>query len=549
MSEKLINTFLNEHPLFLNDVYGIDYTLNYDQLYGWTDLTGIFVDSIMLWCAYDMQTEKNMFKYFLGIIGTTFMLHFDKCQFRLKVARKGIWESFDNASEDVELKQEYSDIGYIGVNVTFHGIAFAALFDPLREVLRKLRSQSIILRSIDVTVDCGYISTRSIIERYIISHNLAAKADIVNDRRYVGDNCISFLGKSLLLNNASTRTKIYNKFIQALESSQVLASLGSRLSHLVASSDALSMDTLRRFLDTGYTRIELSVYGSTLFHPTSYESAMNGVLGNLARCPTFKVPLREQWHMIVDKLTQVTAVYIEETNTFAYCHWWNSLTKRKQGICKEIKPDHLKCHLANFSFNDRTIHCFYIKQIGSSSSYETIKHERYMRAAGCTEMTLVPGVSNSLFPSRSRLPNGDTMFADIGLDVYKNVYIEWPKHRLENSRERCLAPLIETVDSTFSMSSLQEALLPSLEVISNPQSSTYRADVSCLLEGATYCVIKYGYATFRNKTYLHLFLDDGLRVRCGSTLHEIVEAKIQENVTFNFTVVSVSKRQVRADIV
>ena len=549
MSEKLVNTFFNEHPQYLNDVYGINYAQNYDQNYGWTDLTGIFVDSILLWCAYDMQTDKNMVKYYLGIISHKLGLYFEKSQFQLKAARKGVWASFDEASEKVEMQQEYSVIGYIGVNVRFHNIGLSNLFVALRQALRLLRNESIILRSIDVTVDCGYISTRSIIEKYVLSHNLATKSDIVNDRLSVGDNCISFLGKSSLLNNANTRTKIYNKFIQALESSQLLESLGSRLSHLIADHDASYMDKLRRFLETGYSRIELSIYGSTLFHPTSYERAMDDTLNKMARCPTFKVPLREQWHMIVDKLTQVTAVYIEETSTFAYCHWWNSLTKRKQGICKEIKADHLKCHLANFSFNDRTIHCFYIKQIGSnSSSYETIKHERYVRAAGCTEMTLVPGKSNSLFPSRAYLSDDAITFADVGLDTYNNVCIEWPDNRLDKTAGKCIARLVRVDDNgAFTMTSLQHALAPpALEVISSPQSSTYRSDVAYLKEGVTYSVVKYGYAPFRGKTCLHLVFDDGLKVRCGGTLQDIVEEKLQDNVAFNITVTSVSKRHVLA---
>ena len=70
------------------------------------------------------------------------------------------------------------------------------------------------------------------------------------------------------------------------------------------------MEKLKRFLNTGYTRIELSIYGSTLFSPTSYERAMDDLLDKLAGCPTFNVPLWEQWHMIVDKLTQVAAVYV-----------------------------------------------------------------------------------------------------------------------------------------------------------------------------------------------------------------------------------------------
>jgi hypothetical protein len=548
MSGKLINTFFNEHSQHLNDVYGINYVQNYDQHYGWTDLTAMFVDSIMLWCAYDMQTDENMVVYYLSIIRATFVRFFESHQFKLKVARKGKWESFDDASVNMEGQQSFSDIGYIGINATFHGIAFSALFGPLNKALEQLLCNSIILRSIDVTVDCGYISTRSIIEKYIISHNIATRSDIVHDRLSVGDNCISFLGKSLLLNNANTRTKIYNKFVQALESSQLLEALGSRLSHLVADHDASYMEKLRHFLDTGYTRIEMSIYGSTLFHPTSYERAMDDMLSKLARCPTFKVPLREQWHMIVDKLTQVTAVYIEETSTFAYCHWWNSLTKRKQGICRDIKADDLQCHLANFSFNDRTTHCFYIKQIGSSSSYVTIKHEQYMRAAGCTEMTLVPGKSNTLFPSRYYLPNA-IMFADVGLDVYNNVRIDWPSNRLDMTASKCVAHLVRIDEEAFDMTSIREALLPSLEVVDSPQGSAYRSDYSCLVIGTTYRVIKYGYANFRGKMCLHLVFDSGLSVRCGSALQEIVEPKLQENTVFNFTVTNVSTRRVLADIV
>lgn len=558
MTNTKINTFFYEHSQYLNDIYGIDYTENYDQLYGWTDFTSIFVDSIMLWCAFDTTCDATQkIKFFMGIIKTCLSSAFENNQFRIKYIRKGIWQSFDRASEEMEMRQPWNEVGYIGVNVTFHHLGINDILHSLRqEVLARLHENRVLIRSIDVTIDCARISTRKIIEKYILSRNLATISDIVNDRRRTGDNCISYLGKCPQLNNANTRTKIYNKFIQALESSQVLQLLGSRLSHLVASPDTSSMEKLKRFLGTGYTRIELTIYGTTLFASTSYEHAMDELLNNLAECPTFNVPLYEQWHKIVDKLSQVTAVYIESTGTFAYCHWWNSLTRRMQGICKDnISRDKLECLLANFSFNDRIIHCIFIEQItddaGNISSYEVIKHERYQRAGGSSAMTLVPGLSNSLFPSRSRLQiRNISTFADIGLDIYKNVYIEWPNHRLESSVERCLAPLVKIADDPFNMLSMQNALPVSLIVINSPQVSLYRADYSCLNIGETYTVIKYGYASFRNKTYLHLVLNNGtVKARCSSELQVVVEANFRENVVFSFIVTRKVKRRVYVNII
>jgi hypothetical protein len=546
-----VNTFFYEHSQYLNDLYGIDYTEAYDPLYGWTDFTSIFVDSIMLWCAIDFHGDTApMIKFFMGVIKASFSVAFSNDQVRMKFVRKGKWMSFDDNSEQMEMRQTWDTVGYLGINVTFHNVVFADVLHRAREALVRLHGNGVILRSIDVTIDCARISTRSIIEKYILSHKLATKSDIVNDRRYSGDNCISYVGKCPQLNNANTRTKIYNKFIQALESSQVLQRLGSRLSHLVASPDASSMEKLKRFLGTGYTRIELTVYGSTLFAPISYQEAMDVLLNDLAKCPTFKVPLYDQWHKIVEKLSQVTAIYIEETETFAYCHWWNSLTKQMQGLCREhVSKDKLECLLANFSFNDRVIHCFHLKLVADGTCYEVIKHDRYQRATGCRAMTLVPGLSNSLFPSRSRLQIKDIMFADIGLNTYQNVTIEWPFNRIERTVDRCLAPLIQVsslTDSSFDMTPLRDALLPAaLTHVNSPQVSKYIADYACLNTNTTYQVIKYGYASFRNKVYLHLVLNDGaLKIRCSTELQERCETLLQGDVVFSFTVIRISKRQV-----
>lgn len=545
MSSSVVNTFFNQNPKYLNDIYGINYVQNYEAMSGWTDFTGIFCDSMMLWCIYDLDDQdlKDVVESFITIIYGILKFYFKTKQYRIKPITKGIYITLDKQA-DYLVKETGWNAGYKSINITFHDVDFSYLLLSLEKVITKFRKNNILLRSIDVTVDCGRISTRKLIEEYLFAQNLiASKKDIADKHQSVGDNCISFNQYSSVLDNSLTRVKIYNKFIQTLESCQILQNLGSRLSHLVADKDTTFTDKVKHFREVGYSRIEITVYGSTLFSPDKYMKEMDKVIKrDLACCPTFKVPLQKQWNLVVDKLTQFVAVYVEDTHTFAYCHWWNSFTKRKQGICKsKIDKDMLEILLANFSFNDRPIHLFYIKPAGNS--YDIINHVQYRRDYGSTAMTLVPGLSNTLFPSRSRLETAVIMFKDVGLGTYKNVYIEWPDFRLDQRKDKTIARLIKVHDS-FDLSTMKEALpveQTSLIKIEQPQSSKYKSDYSCLEVGATYTVRKYGYSLFRYKECLHFVLNDDIMMRCSNEVRSLMEPKIKEDVPFKFKVTKISR--------
>ena len=66
---------------------------------------------------------------------------------------------------------------------------------PLEKVLdfiRKIIHSDIILHDIDITQDVPYITIRKDVMEHILRNGII-KRDIVDDRRKVGDNCISFL--------------------------------------------------------------------------------------------------------------------------------------------------------------------------------------------------------------------------------------------------------------------------------------------------------------------------------------------------------------------
>ena len=95
----------------------------------------------------------------------------------------------------------------------------------------------------------------------------------------------------------------------------------------------------------------------------------------------------------------MVGVYIasEDTTAFAYCHWWNSITKKKYGSYRtKVGRDEAMKALANYSFNDRPIYLLDVEmENGTIKNVATIK---YKRPTGCKEITLVAGKQKSLYP-------------------------------------------------------------------------------------------------------------------------------------------------------
>jgi hypothetical protein len=547
---NFIDKFFNNNAHHLNDIYGIDYTQNYATYSGWTDFTDTFLDSIALFCAFDMNqhTVQNYIIYIVGVVRQKIALNFAKYDVKPKVKyvrHYDTWKKYDYYSSWVLEGKEEWDAGCIVLNVTFRGMEEVIMdyYNILNRTLTELRDECrVVLRSVDITVDCGRISNRKLIENFILTNNLAKKEDIINDRSSVGDNCISFKRNSSEIKDRRcqslpTRVKIYNKFIQMLESAELLTSIGSRLSHLVADPSPSFVNKVKRFREIGFTRIELTIYGSELYSLYMYKIELDWLAKvELKGCPTFQVPLKDQWHLIADRLKQVMAVYIEDHQTIAYCHWWNSLTKRKQGIIKSnFQLELIPSFLSNFSFNQMPIHCFYVR------SNKVVKHEIYKRPDDSIAMTLVPGLANSLFPSRKNL-HINVKFEDIGIDSYKGIFIEWPEERLRRYRHEAIASvsLVQSNDA-FDMSQLVDTLPTFLTVNETVQASKHEPDYKILAENCSYTIIAYGYGLFRSKEYLCLTLESNQKTRCGNVMRATIEPRLQNGTCFQFHVQRIAK--------
>jgi hypothetical protein len=547
--ENVFKAFFYDHSDLMNDIYGINYVQDYAALSGWSDFTVPFCDSIIIWCIYNINGVLDTCRSaYMSMIRKALDDTFNNVhEFDIKFVRSGKWQAFDGRSRQMDFDKKNMDSGwvsgYIAIKISFHNLMIDNLLVNLNIMLSGLTD--VILQSIDITCDCAYISTRSIIEHYLLSHGIVDQSAIVDDRHSVGDNCISFYLPASVL-GCKLRVKIYNKFVQVLESANLYESIGSRLSHLVADPvDPTFVDKLMRYLSKGYTRIELSVYGSLLRQSAVYSMEMDHVKQQLASCPTFQVPLNQQWHMVVEKLTQMVAVYLEDKQKFAYSHWWNSFTKRIQGCISVEDKSLIPCLLANFGFNDRLIHCFVITSMGDT--YQVVQQTCHKRPDDCRAMTFVPSIRNGLFPTRKGFQR-NVKFQEIGLDYYKNIYIEWPDNRLQRTRHESVTTVISVqvpslASDVFEMTSMIDALpsssdrsslsLTRIELIVN---SMYQPDYTCLIERQQYTVIEYGYGDFRKKPYLYLTLEGGVHVRCGEEMKAAIEPQIDAGLTFSFEV-------------
>src|SRR3972149_1784642 len=113
-----------------------------------------------------------------------------------------------------------------------------------------------------------------------------------------------------------------------------------------------------------------------------------------------------------------------------------------QGVSKtKVTAADAKVHQPHFLFNICPIHYLVVKQKGEKE-YEVTKHTIYKRAKGCTAITLVPGIAESLSPYRKDLEQQALEFREVGIIPVQNITLEWPMSRLRRDRRDKLAQIV-----------------------------------------------------------------------------------------------------------
>ncbi|KAI9474693.1 hypothetical protein BX667DRAFT_507889 [Coemansia mojavensis] len=113
----------------------------------------------------------------------------------------------------------------VKVSAPFVDIDGGEIFD----LLESLPKHGIYLVNYDITVDCKFISTRNIVREHLLKKGVES-SEILQDAHRVGNSCINWISK---YKGYKVRNKLYNKYVQLLESGEVREALTSKLSELV----------------------------------------------------------------------------------------------------------------------------------------------------------------------------------------------------------------------------------------------------------------------------------------------------------------------------
>jgi nitrogen regulatory protein PII len=446
----------------------------------------IFCDNIILWSIHTNVKEdiRNKCKHWFGN------------SFHLTQLRQGNLKDNDIAPNGTP---------YFSIRITLSEVDLEHVLEAIPSIAN---TDNVIIHDIDIAQDINYITTRRNVEEHILANGVQ-KRDIVDDRYKVGDNCISFFNDDRTL-----KVKVYNKYVQMLESSDVMTTLGSRLHNLFVDPKDSIRETLERTRETGITRIEVKFYGGDS-EVDYYIEKFNEVKEFLQGCKFYEVSLENQWKQLAKKIykSKITMIYLEEEETFAYCHWWNSLTGKMQGgISTKVNNEEVLTLVTNFSFNST------ITKLITITKNKTITNE-YKRTA--SEITFIPGPQGGLYPNTKPKINP----SEVGIIDYKGINIGYPHTKFHRNSSPITG--LENIDND------------TLEDLIDHHISHYTTGYNILKQGSIYRVVARGEIKFRDKWYIGAELIDEnnklIKVRCGPNLESLINS---QTIKFHFKVTS-----------
>lgn len=540
MFESEVRRIFQDHSYLLNDVAGVKYPKG-EKVDGFHHRSIHACDNIVLWVlCHDTNQREAVGKHgtTVGFAMATVREILGKCieSPNIKFIGRGRDRTSDDVREAVHARKRESlrmatgyIPGYIAVKVSLSDMDLEDVHRMLFPAIRELEESYIILHDIDVFVDCGGITNRGIVQEYLLENGISMQS-IVNDRVRVGDDCISWMVKN------RRRNKVYNKYIQMLQSCDVRKAVGSIIADLIHNPDDKFTDKLLRYREIGMSRVETTFYSSELRSVEYYTNKMDELLDFLGECPVYYASFDKQWKRLLREVESSFAMYITNKKIFAYSHWWNSITGKIQGYSRgKVAKSEVEKLLSNYSFNDRPM---YFVQGSLKDGEFVIKKERtYRRDEDSQVMTLVPGVKRGLYPSFHGLEGNTLSFEDVGIVTYRDITIGWPTRTLRKDSR-------SLVDVTW------EKGIPTEDEIANPSqdepvdknvlrevniSSTGRYKSANVLpkDGPKkYTIVKYGRREFHGSLVTHVITKDGVKIRCTNNLQLLVEEQIPNGVHF-----------------
>ncbi|KAG0036142.1 hypothetical protein BGZ83_003892, partial [Gryganskiella cystojenkinii] len=218
-----INKVLNLYSHHISDV-GKEIALPGKPKKGWKKYSEIFCDGVILWALHNKADRVDEQRQDTVLKVREVLTELDVSQSMIKVINEGDAKpGGDFFSTEIiqkhkkKFKKGY-EAGYFSIKVTLHEIQAVTLLSELQPLLDELEVDYILLHDIDIATDCRYVTSRPILQEYL-EDKFGDDIDILDDLHKVGNHCLSWFMYTST-KEQKTRCKIYNKFVQMLESAE-----------------------------------------------------------------------------------------------------------------------------------------------------------------------------------------------------------------------------------------------------------------------------------------------------------------------------------------
>ena len=206
-----------------------------------------------------------------------------------------------------------------------------------KEKIKNLEEQGIYLSDVDFTRDfMGVINKKKLKDYLLELDNFTMEGDygereytVLDNGKYVSNNCLTFIGKG---EYGTIRFKLYNKFVQSMESPSVREKIGNHISDWCNNPQKILNNSIKQSLETGLLRLEITYYFSEKVPTENYfKHNFNFLESIIPENQIYYNPISAQWRLLLDKVGCNILLW-DTTNNCAFLgYYYNKLTSKVNG--------------------------------------------------------------------------------------------------------------------------------------------------------------------------------------------------------------------------
>jgi hypothetical protein len=241
-----------------------------------------------------------------------------------------------------------------------------------------LEEEDVFIHDVDFTRDHMRLFCKQELIRYLLNEEdfrmakfasvgtTEGTAYIIDKNRLASRNCLTFVRGT---DNGTVRYKLYNKFVQSMESPSVRGKVGSHVADWVNNPEKELYYAIPKSMDTGLLRLEITFYRNNTkkqIDPRFIESQMDYLEQLIPQHLLFYNPISVQYELLLERVQSNTCIIDTDKKIALFSLYLNRETGKTNGFyVKESCSNKISNILKYYTF-DLPISVILLKRDGEN---------------------------------------------------------------------------------------------------------------------------------------------------------------------------------------